>query len=263
MRGLVTNDDGVDAPGLRALACALAAADHDVVVVAPSGERSGSGAAIGRLHRAGPIAWTQVEWADLPGVHVHALDVPPAAAVYAGCVGAFGKPPEIVASGVNPGLNYGHLVLHSGTVGAALTARVLGCSAVAVSIAWGEEQRWETAATLAADTVEWLGTQSGASMAVNLNVPNVALGDVRGVRSARLSPFNERWNATTSPGELHLEYDGHLAPPEPDTDLAIVRAGSAAVTLLDGIATVPGSADTAAQAVTRALDTRVLRRGVA
>jgi 5'-nucleotidase len=263
MRVLVTNDDGVEAPGLHALTCALVRAGHDVVVVAPSGERSGSGAAIGRLHRAGPIAWTQVEWPDLPGVPVHALDVPPAAAVYAGCVGAFGPPPDAVASGVNPGLNYGHLVLHSGTVGAALTASVLACSAIAVSVAWGEDHHWDTAAALAADAVEWVGTQAGAPMVVNLNVPNVELTEVRGVRSARLNPFNERWKASTSPGELHLEYDGHLGPPAPDSDLAIVRSGCAAVTLLDGITPVPGTADSAARAIAGALDTRILRRGVA
>jgi 5'-nucleotidase len=263
MRVLVTNDDGVEAPGLHALACALRADGHDVVVVAPSGERSGSGAAIGRLHRAGPIAWKAVEWPDLPGVPIHSVDVPPAAAVYAGCVGAFGPRPDVVASGINPGLNYGHLVLHSGTVGAALTARMLGVSGVAVSLAWGDDQHWSTAATLAADAVEWLDTQAGAPMVVNLSVPNVELTEVRGVRDARLHPFNERWKARTESGELHLEYDGHASEPEPDTDFALVKAGYAAVTLLDGIATVPGSGVTAARSIARALDTRVLRRGVA
>jgi 5'-nucleotidase len=264
MRVLVTNDDGVEAPGLHALASALHHAGHDVIVVAPSGERSGSGAAIGRLHRAGPIAWKQVEWADLPGVVVHALDAPPAATVYAGCVGAFGAGPDVVASGVNAGLNYGHLVLHSGTVGAALTAKVLGCSAVAVSLGWGDEvQEWATAATVAADAVEWLGTQAGAPMVVNLNVPNIPISELRGIRSARLSPFNECWNASTSPGELHLEYAGHAEEPAADSDYAIVRSGYAAVTLLDGVAVVPGTADSAARAMNRALDTRVLRRGVA
>jgi 5'-nucleotidase len=263
MRVLVTNDDGVEAPGLHALAHAMVRAGHDVVVVAPSGERSGSGAAIGRLHRAGPIAWTPVEWPDLPAVTVNALDVPPAAAVYAGCVGAFGAGPDIVASGVNPGLNYGHLVLHSGTVGAALTASALGVSGVAVSIAWGEEQRWDTAATIAADAVEWVASQAGAPMVANVNVPNLPLDQVRGVRDARLCPFNEKWDAATSAGELHLEYVGHAGEPEPDTDLALVKAGYCAITLLDGVQTVPGSARSAAGCIAQAIDTRVLRRGVA
>jgi 5'-nucleotidase len=161
VRILVTNDDGVEAPGLRALARALVAAGHDVVVAAPDGERSGAGAGIGRLHRSGPIQRTVVEWPDLPGVAVHALATLPATAVYAGGLGAFGPPPELVASGVNKGLNTGHLVLHSGTVGAALTAAVLGLSAVAVSVAWGETEHWDTAAGYAAAVVADLAGTSG------------------------------------------------------------------------------------------------------
>jgi 5'-nucleotidase len=263
MRVLVTNDDGVESPGLHALASAIARAGHDVVVVAPSGERSGSSAAIGRLHRSGPIAWTAVEWPDIPGVVVNALDVPPAAAVYAGCVGAFGGPPDGVASGVNPGLNYGHLVLHSGTVGAALTARALGVSGVAVSQAWGEQQHWDTAARIATDAVEWVATQCGAAMVANVNVPNLPLDKVRGVRDARLAPFNEKWAAATEPGELHLEYVEHTGDADPDSDFALVKAGYCAVTLLEGVTMVPGGAGAAAGSIARAVDTRVLRRGVA
>jgi 5'-nucleotidase len=263
MRVLVTNDDGVEAPGLHALASAIADSGHDVTVVAPSGERSGSGAAIGRLHRAGPIPWNAVEWPDLPGIPVHTLDVPPAAAVYAGCLGAFGPGPDVVASGVNAGLNYGHLVLHSGTVGAALTARELGVPAVAVSLAWHDEPRWATAASIGADAVDWIATQSGAPMVANVNVPNVPLDEVAGVRGAQLSRFNECWKTELTSGELHLSYEGHATDPDPDCDYAVVMAGAAAVTLLDGIGQVPGNASGAARSLTRALDTRVMRRGVA
>lgn len=248
MRVLVTNDDGVEAPGLHALATALHRAGHDVVVVAPSGERSGSGAAIGRLHRAGPIAWQQVAWPDLEGVAVHSVDLPPAAAVYAGCLGAFGPRPDVVASGVNPGLNYGHLVLHSGTVGAALTARVLGVSAVAVSIKWDDEQQWATAATLAVGAVGWSAGVAEAKV-VNLSVPNLPLEKVRGVREASLAPFNEDWSAKTEPGELVLEYVGHHHDPAPGTDLALVREGWAAVTVLSGIDSAEGAAPGLTEAV--------------
>ena len=263
MRVLVTNDDGVEAPGLRALACAIADVGHDVVVVAPAGERSGSGAAIGRLHRSGPIPWTPVVWPDRPGISVHAHEAPPAATVYAGCMGAFGPAPDVVASGVNPGMNYGHLVLHSGTVGAALTARELGIPAVAVSIAWGDEEHFDTAAMIATDAVEWIATQSGAPMVANINVPNVALEHVRGVRGAKLCRFTERWSAETTPGELHLEYVGHGTQFDPDSDLAVVSSGAAAVTLLEGVAQVAGNATVPARALARALDTRVMCRGVA
>jgi 5'-nucleotidase len=235
VRVLVTNDDGVESPGVHALTVAIAALGHDVVVVAPSGERSGSGAAIGRLHRGGPVSWTEVDWPDLPEVAVHSVDLPPAAAVYAGCLGAFGPKPDVVASGVNPGLNYGHLVLHSGTVGAALTASVLGVPAVAVSVAWGEHSEFATAATLAARALDWVAAPEHPPRVVNLNVPNVPLAEVRGVREAGPASFNEDWKAETRPGELALEYVGRIRDVEPDTDLAWVHDGYAAVTVLTGI----------------------------
>lgn len=252
MRVLVTNDDGIEAPGVRVLAGAIVAAGHAVVVVVPSGERSGSGAAIGRLHRGGPVTWTEVDWPELPGVPVHSVDLPPAAAVYAGCLGAFGPPFDAVASGVNPGLNYGHLVLHSGTVGAALSAAVLGVPAVAVSIGWGDPAHWDTAARLGASALAWLTERTDPPRVVNLNVPNVALGDVQGVRDARPSPYNERWKAVTRPGELVLEYEGRLHAVEPGTDLALVHDGFATVTVLTGIGAEgpnPGLADTVAMAL--------------
>ena len=122
VRILVTNDDGVDAPGIKPLAVALAADGHDVVVVAPTSDRSGSGAAIGKLFGTEPPEIVRHVWPELPGVAVHALDAPPATAVLGAALGAFGDPPDLVASGINPGANTGHLVIHSGTVGAALTA---------------------------------------------------------------------------------------------------------------------------------------------
>src|SRR4051812_38362490 len=196
MRVLVTNDDGVEAPGLLALAEAIVTVGHDVIVVAPSGERSGSGAAIGRLHRAGPIACTEVEWPSLPGVPVYALDAPPAATVYAGFLETFGPRPDAVASGVNPGLNYGHLVLHSGTVGAALTAAALGVPGVAVSIAWAEHPHWATAAALAPAALEWAVAQRGPTPVINVNVPDVDPTALLGIRAGRPAPFLEHWTAS-------------------------------------------------------------------
>ena len=241
MRVLITNDDGVEAPGLHALALAVHRAGHDVIVVAPSGERSGSGAAIGRLHRAGPHACTEVTWPELPGVPVYAIDVPPAATIYAGALGAFGPRPDAVASGINPGMNYGHLVLHSGTVGAALTAAAIGIPALAVSIGWGDDHHWETASALAPAALAWVAAAPGAARVVNLNVPNVAAAELKGIQEATLAPFSEEWATSASPGEVRLEYVGRDNDPPPGTDLAAVLAGYAAVTTLAGISPVSGS----------------------
>jgi 5'-nucleotidase len=236
MRVLLTNDDGIESPGVHTLASAVHAAGHDVLVVAPSGQCSGTAAAIGRLHRAGPLACTAVEWPDLPGIPVFALDTTPAAAVYAGVLGALGSAPDVVMAGINPGANTGHLVLHSGTVGAALTAQVLGIPGLAVSQAWGETQSWSTAAAIAVAALAWVaGEWDGRPPVLNLNVPNLALDEVRGIRDAVLTHFDEHWTAELRAGEIVLSYKGRGETPDPDTDVALLREGYATVTPLAGI----------------------------
>jgi 5'-nucleotidase len=255
VRILVTNDDGVDAPGIKPLAVALAADGHDVVVVAPTGDRSGSGAAIGKLFGTEPPEVVRHEWPDLPGVAIHALDAPPATAVLAATLGAFGEPPDLVASGINPGANTGHLVIHSGTVGAALTAAGLDVPALAVSLPWStdHEYHWDTAATFAAAAVEWVAKADGGTPRVlNLNVPNLPMDEVKGVREADLAPHGEVWiaSADASEGDLKLEFQGR-ADAAPGTDVATVRDGYVAVTPLMSVVRAPLSG--AAEAVATAL----------
>jgi 5'-nucleotidase len=134
MKVLVTNDDGIDAPGLHALVRALVAGGRDVVVVAPTRDMSGSGAAIGQVHLDQHIDARRVELPDLPDVPAYALDGAPGLCVLAARLGGFGDPPDVVVSGINPGCNTGRAVLHSGTVGAALTAANFGVRGLAVSI---------------------------------------------------------------------------------------------------------------------------------
>jgi 5'-nucleotidase len=251
VRVLVTNDDGWDAPGIRALATAVRDAGHDVLVVAPDSDRSGAGAAIGPLHRSNPISFEEHSWPELPGVRVLGIDAPPATAVYGALLGGFGDPPGLVCSGVNPGANTGHLVLHSGTVGAALTAAGLGVPAIAASVAWGDDPHFSTAATLAAAAIDWIAEQG--AYVLNLNAPDVELAEVRGVRDAQLAPYGEVWVADADDlvGDLKLEFKGRDREPDPETDLALVRAGFAAVTVLVGLepVAIPGAAEVVATAL--------------
>jgi 5'-nucleotidase len=260
MRVLVTNDDGVESPGIVALASALAATEHEILVVAPKSDRSGSSAAVGTLHRLEPVAVTPVDWPDQPAVRVLSVDAPPAMIVYAGCLGGFGDPPDLVASGINPGANTGHLVLHSGTVGAALTAAGLGVPGLAVSVGFGAgpkallgkpEWHWETAATLAVGALDWVADPAGGPRVLNLNAPNRPLSEVRGVREATLAPYGTVWaaSADSGSGDLLLEFKGNDVEPDPDTDLALVRAGYASVTPLLAMSRAP--VDGAAEAITR------------
>jgi 5'-nucleotidase len=131
---LVTNDDGVAATGLHVLARTLVEAGYDVVVAAPDGERSGASAALGhlRLDQALPVEAVDVE--GLEGVPVWAVGGPPGLCVLAARLGGFGDPPDLIVSGINSGANTGRAVLHSGTIGAALTAANFGASGIAVSL---------------------------------------------------------------------------------------------------------------------------------
>ena len=146
MRVLVTNDDGVLAPGLAALGRAFADDGHDVVVVAPATEASGSGAGIGPVHlRKNGIHAERVSPAGLDGVETFAADALPALIVITACLGGFGPVPELVVSGINPGRNIRRAVLHSGTVGAALTSVHFGLKGLATSIQAGRPAAYESA----------------------------------------------------------------------------------------------------------------------
>ena len=235
-RILVTNDDGIDAPGLHAVARAIAAQGHDVVVAASLDDRTGSSAAIGPAAMGEGIAMEERVVPGLDGVAAFGLDAPPALIVLVARLGAFGAAPELVVSGINPGPNTGRAVMHSGTVGAALTAANFGVSALATSIGIGDPMHWDTAATLAALAVDWL-VRAPARTVVNLNVPNAPLDSIAGVRWASLAAFGTVRTAITGAeaGRLQIE----LRPTEDELDLnsdtALLQAGYAAVTTLTGV----------------------------
>jgi 5'-nucleotidase len=214
VRILVTNDDGILAPGILPLAQAMT--EHgDVTVVAPDTEYSGAGAAIGAI------------WDRTPHVTRHRLDGireawavngPPALAVMYARFGAFGEPFDLVVSGINPGANVGRSVYHSGTVGACLSGRNGGWSGIAVSQAsagWGVEgqaweetvkfQKWHTAATVASAFVGGFLERPPADVVItNLNVPNLELDDIVG------------WSTTEV---------GHLPPRSMSRAALVARAG--------------------------------------
>jgi len=263
VRILVTNDDGIEAPGLHALALALDDDGHDVLVVAPATDHSGYGAAVGDLGRQSDLHTSP---ATIPGAeHIAAFSLagPPALCVMAARLGGFGDPPDLVASGINPGNNTGRAVLHSGTVGAALTGANLGVSGLAVSVGVGPDRtaRFDAAAEVAAASVAWLAT-APAKTVLNVNVPTGPIEDVRGSRWASLAPFG------TVRAALHTRDEGVLQmtlveanvelPPESDT--ALVAGGYVAVTCLAGIRAddwQPAAAQIDRRLVARAADRRL------
>lgn len=133
VRVLITNDDGIAAPGIQALAWAARQRGLDVVVAAPMEEASGTSAAMSAVERDGRVVVNDHPLPDLAGVPAYGVAGSPGFITLIALHGAFGPPPSVVLSGVNRGANAGRAVLHSGTVGAAFTAATNGCRAMAVS----------------------------------------------------------------------------------------------------------------------------------
>lgn len=253
MRILVTNDDGIDSIGLHVLARAMRPFG-DVVIAAPDREFSGAGAALGALHLIQP----EVHRARVEGIdEAWAVTGPPALCVMFSRLGAFGDPFDLVVSGINPGANVGRSVYHSGTVGAALTARNGLVSGVAVSQAvtgfgvegqgWDEMligQKWDSAAAVAASFVEGLvSSMPSTPVVVNLNVPNRDLADIKGWKPARVGhePPRRMSRAVLEPklgheGSFHvrMQWGDAVALPE-DTDGGLVESDYVAVSYLSAL----------------------------
>ena len=255
MRIMVTNDDGVGSPGLIAAAHALWAAGHEIVVAAPLTDRSGSGSALGTLDHGAEIAVVESRFDGMPDVRVLGFDAPPAFAVLAMRSGILGPPPDLVVSGINPGHNTGRLILHSSTVGAALTAVTLGLRAVAVSCGFPPAHRFDTAAAVTIATVDWMIAHSQPRTLLNVNVPDIDLSAIRGVRTATLAPRGLMGLTLEREGEKVrlLRYE-NIKSLGVGTDAALVNEDCVAVSALVGVTTDDnGPAVEAALAIEQAL----------
>ncbi len=248
MRVLVTNDDGVTATGLLHLARAIRGAGHDLTIAAPLNEASGAGAGVGPVHTMGDgIIVERPSLPGLQGVLTFGVDALPALIVLAACVGAFGPPPDVVLSGINPGRNVGRAALHSGTVGAALTAVHFNRRALAVSIQSGPFSGFESAAgTIHFETACAVATRllplvaaAPARTVLNCNVPNLPVSELRGIRRAHLSRSGLVRSAVINEAEgsrMLLEL-GFVAPqPDDETDEALSTRGYVTVTPLASVA---------------------------
>ena len=249
MRILVTNDDGIDSPGIQELARQIERAGHDVVVVAPDHNASGMGAALGALSADEPIRVSSRRIEGLAG-DGYALAGTPALCVLAGHLEAFGPRPDAVVSGINAGLNTGRSALHSGTIGAALAGQNFGFRSLAVSMDRdGDDWHWDVAAQIAVEMLPHV-LDGPSRHALNLNIPGAPRDKIRGIRWTRLAAFGSVRAAVAKveSDRLHfqLERTGYVA--EEGTDLAAVRAGYAAITSLQGTVEVWGPKGRAGEA---------------
>lgn len=196
MRLLLTNDDGIMAPGLRALWSRLRK-EHDVRVVAPETERSAAGHAITLADplRVKPFRGPR-------GMTGHAVNGTPADCVKIAVRSLLDEPPDLVISGINAGANVGTNVLYSGTVSASTEAALLGLPSMAVSVK-GKPRDYGPAAAVAekvALAVAEKGLPPGVSL--NVNVPNLPLAEIRGIRTTRMGSYRvvEYFDRRLDPG---------------------------------------------------------------
>jgi len=238
LRVLVSNDDGVDAPGIRILAQGLRDAGHTVTVVAPDRDRSG---ASNSLTLDGPVRVVQVndEARDADGsIRRFRVYGTPTDCVHVAITGMLEEEPDIVVSGINTTANMGDDVIYSGTVAAAMEGRFLGLPAVAVSLATHDHdaRHYETAARAAAEIIARLAVDPlPADTILNVNVPDLPWGEVRGFEVTRLGNRHraEPCVPQHDPRGRTWWWIGAAGPEQdagPGTDFHSVRSGHISIT---------------------------------
>ena len=232
-RILLTNDDGIEAPGLAVLEAVAADLEVEVWVLAPEHDQSGM---------AQSLTLTQPLRLVDRGPRRIAVTGTPADAVSVGLRHIMTEtPPDLVLSGINRGANLADDIAYSGTVGAAMTAALLGCPAMALSqgfLAPGAVP-WETARTALPGIIRQLwhaGVSPGGCF--NVNLPPIAPDRLRGVRivphaSDRFSTVSvDPRRDARGRDYVWLRYHRHRHDAPPDTDLSTIQQGYAVVTPL-------------------------------
>jgi 5'-nucleotidase len=176
MRILLSNDDGYFAPGLEQLAAALAP-HAEITVVAPERDRSGASNSL-TLDR--PLS---VRRAPNGFLFVNGT---PTDCVHLAVTGLLDGLPDMVLSGINLGANMGDDTIYSGTVAAATEGFLLGIPSIAISLASKTARHFETAAQIAIDLVERHARNAAGRWLLNVNVPDIAGGELKGVQVTRL-----------------------------------------------------------------------------
>ena len=230
MNILLTNDDGIFAPGLQALHQRLASS-HEVAVVAPDQERSAVGHGITLQH---PLRASQVALnAHFQG---YAVNGTPADCVKLGMHELLSSRPDLIVSGINPGANVGINLNYSGTVAGAKEAALCGLPAIAVSVQGRVVVNYEDAAAFTeslAETVMAQGLPRGTFL--NVNIPNVPFADIAGTMICRQGTglFADRFEKRRDPRDRIYFWPGsdtQVFDDDPEIDGAALRDNLISIT---------------------------------
>ncbi len=234
MKILATNDDGISAPGLLALATGLTGIAQ-VVVVAPDREASASGTAVTlaqplRVRKEKPL---------MPGVETYSVEGTPSDAVIL-ALEKLASGVDLVISGINQGLNLGDDTLISGTVGAALQGYLRGLPAIAISSATAQKPHLDSAARLAMLLAQEVSSGAlPADIFLSVNLPDLPLTKIKGLKLVR--PAHKTHIDTVDEGHdgrrryyclrrRKLERDA-----DSDTDIKAIEQGYISITALNAI----------------------------
>ncbi len=223
---LITNDDGIQAEGLRALVQAMEGVGT-ISVVAPSHERSASAQSL-TLRQ--PIFWDHVS------EHEWSVEGTPTDAVILALHKLLPNRPDLVISGINRGGNLGENIFYSGTVGAAMEAAINHVPAIAISVAHkGKSCRFEQAAKFARELAQLVLTEGmPQGVILNVNVPLTWNGSVRFTRQSKKVTRNVLQEGTDPRGRTFfwLHEQEHIEGLDPESDYAAVFDGAVSLTPL-------------------------------
>ena len=235
MRILLTNDDGIYAPGLRALRSELLKIGT-VTVVAPATEQSAAGHSVTLLT---PLLVNEVFEDDGKAFVGWAVEGRPADCVKLALLELLPDPPDVIISGMNAGSNAGINVLYSGTVAAAIEGAFYRRTAIAVSLEYDKKiYDFPTGAKYARLVIEQILAHNPPQGSLfNVNLPVLERGPIRGVKvmPQNVSPYQEKFDRRVNPrGRTYFwtSPDFICPEPHPDTDVTALDEGCITVTPL-------------------------------
>jgi 5'-nucleotidase len=227
MHILVCNDDGINAPGIRALASAMGSLADRVDVVAPDRNRSGASNSLTltaplRLQRLAP--------------NEYSVEGTPTDCVHLAITGLLETEPDMVVSGINQGVNLGDDILYSGTVAAAMEGRNLGLPSIAFSLAGENPQHYTAAAEVAKILVARLKISPlPAHTILNVNIPDLPFDQLQGFEVTRLGTRHraEKVIQTVDPRGAEIFWIGAAGATQdagPGTDFFALAAHKVSIT---------------------------------